>query len=165
MIDNNSINNFNYIKEEITEIKKNVNELKSKLDELKREFDINKLEQIRDKRDFEDSFDDNLRLVNTLNGTINELNKNIRDPETGLIVKLNKTVDRTNETLQSLKIINDNLTLLTKNYLDIKKDFDGMENRLKLVESKFETIKKYGSVIIVNLIGILIKFIWEFFKG
>lgn len=149
---------INYIKQTILETKTQLAELKGSVDGIRKDFDITKYEQFRDKKDFDDSFNDNLKLISTLASTINELNQNIRDPESGLIVKLNKT---TEVTKQSTEILDTLLKDMTK----LKTTSTNIDGRLKVIEGKFKTIRVYILIVVANLIAIITKFLWDFFKG
>jgi len=158
-IKNNNDQTLLLMQEEIEQSSEALGTLKKTVYDFRKDYDINVVEQRRDKKELEDALADNFKLITNLNGSINNLSETLRDPVTGLIVKLNETVRSTNETVNLLTTLDKTYKEDVKKLSDTNKD---LLDRIKILETTLSTVKKYSNFIILTVLGLVIKLIWEY---
>lgn len=165
--DRHKINNENqiivFLQDGIEATNQEVNSLKTDIFNIKKEYEIDQVEQKRDKKELEDTMTSNLKIIENLNIAIEHLSETIRDPISGLIVKLNETVKTTNESLILLRKIDEQYK---GDILKINEKISDVDGRLKKVEETISSIKKVYWYVITAVLGIVIKNLWDLFtKG
>jgi len=160
------IRDITQIKESTKENKNDIVVIKEEMSKFKNGYLMDSITQKRDTLDFSEALNKNIKLFESLNDLITDLTETIKHPVDGLIVKLNKTVESSQHTLDIISKIEREHKIKVEM---IESDLENLDEITSNILIRITTIESFKVWFIASMttfvlatIGMLLNMVYQY---